>query len=173
MTLRCSGPKPPRCLGLPAPCATMAPGAPGKPAGAMPSAPCSKVLEAPRSDFSGQADPGGPTRHLQRPAKPGSRRGRPGIIHTSLYLPEPPYEGLREAAFRERGCLGDPDRQNQMKSPWRGLSWPSGSGDGEIERHGLVIRGYWYLRRLKAATSGRSSLNHSPFARRSANRRCQ
>jgi hypothetical protein len=29
-------------------------------------------------------------------------KGRPGIVHTSLYLPEALYEGLREAAFRER-----------------------------------------------------------------------
>jgi hypothetical protein len=33
--------------------------------------------------------------------------------------------------------------------------------------------GYWYLRRLKADRSDGSSLNHSPFARRSAKRRCQ
>jgi hypothetical protein len=36
------------------------------------------------------------------PARPASRQGRPGIVHTSLYLPEAVYEGLREAAFKER-----------------------------------------------------------------------
>jgi hypothetical protein len=41
------------------------------------------------------------------PARPGSRQGRPGIIHTSLYLPEAVYEGLREAAFRERCKIHD------------------------------------------------------------------
>ena len=41
------------------------------------------------------------------PARPGSRQGRPGIIHTSLYLPEALYEGLREAAFRERRKIHD------------------------------------------------------------------
>ena len=32
---------------------------------------------------------------------------RPGIIHTSIYLPERLYEGLREAAFRERCKIHD------------------------------------------------------------------
>jgi hypothetical protein len=41
------------------------------------------------------------------PAKPGSRRGRPGIVHTSVYLPEALYEALREAAFRERCKIHD------------------------------------------------------------------
>src|SRR5262249_21612226 len=35
-------------------------------------------------------------------AKPTSRSGRAGIVHTSLYLPEAVYERLREAAFREK-----------------------------------------------------------------------
>jgi hypothetical protein len=51
------------------------------------------------------------TRTLPRtssgPAKPGSRQGRPGIVHTSLYLPEGLYEGLRAAAFRERCKIHD------------------------------------------------------------------
>jgi hypothetical protein len=41
------------------------------------------------------------------PAKPASRQPRPGIIHTSLYLPEAVYDGLREAAFRERCKIHD------------------------------------------------------------------
>ena len=41
------------------------------------------------------------------PGKPVGRKGRPGIIHTSLYLPEAVYEGLREAAFRERCKIHD------------------------------------------------------------------
>jgi hypothetical protein len=41
------------------------------------------------------------------PARPGSRQRRPGIVHTSLYLPEALYEGLREAAFRERRKIHD------------------------------------------------------------------
>jgi hypothetical protein len=41
------------------------------------------------------------------PAKPQGRQGRPGIIHTSLYLPEALYEALREAAFRERCKIHD------------------------------------------------------------------
>jgi hypothetical protein len=44
-----------------------------------------------------------PPRAASAPVKPQGRQGRPGIIHTSLYLPEGLYEGLREAAFRE-GC---------------------------------------------------------------------
>jgi hypothetical protein len=41
------------------------------------------------------------------PARPVSRQSRPGIIHTSLYLPEAVYEGLREAALRERCKIHD------------------------------------------------------------------
>ena len=41
------------------------------------------------------------------PARPGSRQGRPGIVHTSLYLPEGLYEGLRVAAFKERRKIHD------------------------------------------------------------------
>ena len=48
-----------------------------------------------------------PPRAVSAPAKPGSRKGRPGIVHTSVYLPEALYEGLREAAFRERRKIHD------------------------------------------------------------------
>jgi hypothetical protein len=41
------------------------------------------------------------------PARPGSRQGRAGIVHTSVYLPEALYEGLRNAAFRERRKIHD------------------------------------------------------------------
>jgi hypothetical protein len=41
------------------------------------------------------------------PAKPQGRQGRPGVVHTSLYLPEALYEGLRGAAFRERRKIHD------------------------------------------------------------------
>ena len=38
------------------------------------------------------------------PARPVGRKERPRIVHTSLYLPEPLYEGLREAlALGKRG----------------------------------------------------------------------
>ena len=51
------------------------------------------------------------TRTLPRtssgPAKPVGRQPRPGIVHTSLYLPEALYEGLREAAFNERIKIND------------------------------------------------------------------
>ncbi len=40
-------------------------------------------------------------------ARPPGRKPRPGIVHTSLYLPEALYEGLREAAFRERRKIHD------------------------------------------------------------------
>jgi hypothetical protein len=40
-------------------------------------------------------------------ARPVGRTGRPGIVHTSLYLPEVLYEGLRVAAFRERCKIHD------------------------------------------------------------------
>jgi hypothetical protein len=41
------------------------------------------------------------------PAKPVGRKGRPGLLHSSLYLPEAVYEALREAAFRERCKIHD------------------------------------------------------------------
>jgi hypothetical protein len=51
------------------------------------------------------------TRTLPRtssgPAKPVGRQPRPGIVHTSLYLPEGLYEGLREAAYKERCKIHD------------------------------------------------------------------
>ena len=39
--------------------------------------------------------------------KPTARSGRSGIVHTSLYLPRPLYEGLRAAAFKERRKIHD------------------------------------------------------------------
>jgi hypothetical protein len=41
------------------------------------------------------------------PARPPGRPSRPGIVHTSVYLPEALYEGLRVAAFRERCKIHD------------------------------------------------------------------
>jgi hypothetical protein len=48
-----------------------------------------------------------PPRAASAPARPVGRKGRPGIVHTSVYLPEGLYEGLREAAFRERCKIHD------------------------------------------------------------------
>ena len=39
--------------------------------------------------------------------KPASRKARPGIIHTSVYLPEATHEALRQAAFEERRKIHD------------------------------------------------------------------
>jgi hypothetical protein len=39
--------------------------------------------------------------------KPASRQPRPDVVHSSLYLPEPVYEALREAAFKERCKIHD------------------------------------------------------------------
>lgn len=41
------------------------------------------------------------------PAKPLGRAGRPGIVHSSLYLPEAVHEALRKAAFEERCKIHD------------------------------------------------------------------
>jgi hypothetical protein len=41
------------------------------------------------------------------PASPTKRQARPGIVHTSVYLPETTHEALREAAFRERRKIHD------------------------------------------------------------------
>ena len=40
------------------------------------------------------------------PRKPGRGR-RPEVVHSSLYLPEPVYEALRETAFKERCKIHD------------------------------------------------------------------
>jgi hypothetical protein len=40
-------------------------------------------------------------------ARPGARPPRPGIVHTSVYLPEAVYEALRVAAFKERRKIHD------------------------------------------------------------------
>jgi hypothetical protein len=48
-----------------------------------------------------------PSRAASAPAKPQGRQPRPGIVHTSVYLPEALYEALREAAFRERCKIHD------------------------------------------------------------------
>jgi hypothetical protein len=39
--------------------------------------------------------------------RPLGLKRRPGIVRTSLYLPQALYEGLREAAFRERCKIHD------------------------------------------------------------------
>jgi hypothetical protein len=41
------------------------------------------------------------------PTKPARGQPRPGVVHSSLYLPEPIYEALREAAFEERCKIHD------------------------------------------------------------------
>jgi hypothetical protein len=41
------------------------------------------------------------------PARPASRWSRPGIKHTSVYLPETAYEALRRVAFDERRKIHD------------------------------------------------------------------
>jgi hypothetical protein len=35
-------------------------------------------------------------------AAPESRKPRPGIVHSSVYQPEPVHEALRRAAFEDR-----------------------------------------------------------------------
>jgi hypothetical protein len=47
---------------------------------------------------------------LKRPkaqGAPAGRKQRPDIVHSSVYLPEPVYEALREAAFKERVKIHD------------------------------------------------------------------
>jgi hypothetical protein len=41
------------------------------------------------------------------PTKPASREPRPDVVHSSLYLPEPVHEALRETAFHERCKIHD------------------------------------------------------------------
>lgn len=40
-------------------------------------------------------------------AQPQARKPRPGIVHTSVYLPEAMHEALRRAAFEERCKIHD------------------------------------------------------------------
>jgi hypothetical protein len=58
------------------------------------------------------------------PARPAGRTGRPGIVHTSVYLPEALYEALRETAFKERVKIHDivlgGVRMALRKRGWRG-----------------------------------------------------
>jgi hypothetical protein len=35
------------------------------------------------------------------------RNARPDVVHSSLYLPEPVYEALRETAYKERCKIHD------------------------------------------------------------------
>ena len=51
--------------------------------------------------------PPNPPAHCQRTTKARKPKGGPGIVHTSLYLPEGLYEGLRVAAFKERRKIHD------------------------------------------------------------------
>jgi hypothetical protein len=51
-------------------------------------------------------------RSKSRPSPSGASREpaggpRPDVVHSSLYLPEPVYEALREAAFKERCKIHD------------------------------------------------------------------
>lgn len=39
------------------------------------------------------------------PQKPSGRQRRPGIVHSSVYLPEAMHEALREAAYKERSKI--------------------------------------------------------------------
>jgi hypothetical protein len=41
------------------------------------------------------------------PARPPGEKGRPGIVHTSVYLPEGTHEALRKTAFKERVKIHD------------------------------------------------------------------
>ena len=42
---------------------------------------------------------------------------RPAVIHSSLYLPEPVYEALRETAFKERRKIHDLVMEGIVISP--------------------------------------------------------
>jgi hypothetical protein len=49
----------------------------------------------------------GPSPTSRSAAKPQGRQPRPGIVHSSLYLPMATHEALREVAFRERIKIHD------------------------------------------------------------------
>ena len=74
-----------------------------------------------------------PPRAASGPAKPQGRQGRPGIVHSSVYLPVALYEALREAAFRERCKIHDIILE--------GVRWRSGSEGGGVDGLGGRIGG--------------------------------
>jgi hypothetical protein len=49
----------------------------------------------------------GGLKRLKAQGAPPGRKPRPDIVHSSVYLPEPVYEALREAAFKERVKIHD------------------------------------------------------------------
>ena len=49
----------------------------------------------------------GPPTNSRTPVKPAGRQPRPGIVHSSLYLPVETHEALREVAFHERVKIHD------------------------------------------------------------------
>ena len=55
---------------------------------------------------------------------PAGRRPRPDIVHSSLYLPEPVYEALREVAFHERCKIHDVIMQG-IEAALRKRGYPS------------------------------------------------
>jgi hypothetical protein len=63
----------------------------GKPAGAK------KMVKRPRT----------PLTAFGAPKEPAGRRPPAKIVHSSMYLPEPVYEALRETAFKERCKIHD------------------------------------------------------------------
>ena len=63
--------------------------------------------EARRSGCHAKRTPNPTPHNAASPARPVGGKGRPRIVHTSLYLPEAVYEGLREAAFKERVKIHD------------------------------------------------------------------
>jgi hypothetical protein len=66
-----------------------------------------KGLESPAGERYVPKRPRTPPATASAPAKPQERQGRPGIVHTSLYLPEAVHEALRVAAFKERAKIHD------------------------------------------------------------------
>jgi hypothetical protein len=48
-----------------------------------------------------------PPARVGTPKQPPGRQPRPDVVHSSLYLPEPVHEALREAAFHERCKIHD------------------------------------------------------------------
>ena len=48
-----------------------------------------------------------PRTRLNPPRPPAGRLPRPGVVHSSVYLPEAVYEALRETAFKERLKIHD------------------------------------------------------------------
>ena len=96
-----------------------------------------RAVERPRKPVGAISCPSAAEPHPRPPAHqqgPGADRGGPASFTPAFTLPEAVYEGLREAAFRERCKIHDivleGDRDGAPEAGMAGLSAVGGLGAG-------------------------------------------